>query len=677
MKFRNRIVPLAPFVFSMILSLSTAGSSVFWQDSGFVLSALHENSVLYPHGFILYFALCKAWAAVAAPIFGFTLAVHYFSSLCAAGAAAFLAVAARDFLRRARPEGPCDGPAIAAACMSAAGYSFWTASTLAKPYALFYLVLAALLWLMIRAEKRPHFLALGALLGLAWAAHPSAAILVPAMLAYAWARRDKVRELGAAGMAGIVGIAALLAFVPSFVGLPILAGRESLLSLGDPRTAGQVWSHLRGANFTNYKGAWGFDTARGLLAGRFIWEEYLGIGLIVLGLGLWRLGKERPRELMLIGAWVLPMLLLPVVFVGEGMFDQWLVAAYLPLAFGSAAGFSWLAGRARVLFPASVATSIAWMILANFSDLNFKNYDLAEVYGRLLLRNVEPGATVVASTDDAVAIPTYLQKVLKVRPDVKLVRSEFLGLEWYDRRLERDAGVKAPSMKDIAARTQPDLLAVTAFANANVAPGKPVYSERPSDPAGLNPGLVLVPAGALWKTVVEAESTPDPRQWDLPIDPFAVARQRRRSRGIFMRHMSTGAVARFEPYEDRLVGLLVQAQLRKTEPMLNKDPNLARVIYEKALTIDGSLELDTAFQYNYGLALYLTDKFAPARDAFEKVLKLDPGPARETLTNFYLAEIARAARDHDEAKRRYGRALEINGADPVMMIRIRARSEQP
>ena len=103
--------------------------------------------------------------------------------------------------------------------------------------------------------------------------------------------------------------------------------------MGDPRTAGQIWSHLRGANYTDFKGAWGFDLARVGLAAKFIWEEFLGVGLAVLAIGLWRLGKERPRSLALLGAWAGPMLFLPLVFVGEGMFDQWFVTAYLPLAF--------------------------------------------------------------------------------------------------------------------------------------------------------------------------------------------------------------------------------------------------------------------------------------------------------------------------------------------------------
>ncbi|HZE95734.1 MAG TPA: tetratricopeptide repeat protein [Planctomycetota bacterium] len=674
-RLRAWAVPLVPFAFSLALSIPTLGSTVFWQDSGLYLTSVHELSVPPPHGFVLYLLVAKLWTLALAPLAGFTLAAHLFSAVCAAGAAAFLALACRAFLRRFRPDAPAEGPAIAAALIAAAGYSFWNSALLAKPYALYYLLLSLLLWILIRAERRGEFLALGLVLGLAWAAHPSAAMLVPAMLAYAWARRDKVRGLRAPGFAAVVLIAAAAAFLPSFVVLPLLAKRGSLCSFGDPRTIPQVWSHLRAANYTDFRGAWGFDLGRAGLAARFIWEEFLGVGLAVLGLGVWRLAKERPPVLGLIAAWAGPMLLLPFVFLGEGMFDQWFVAAYIPLSLCTAAGFAWILDRVRVAAPGVLATAVAWMILANFADLSNRHYGEAESYGRILLDSVPPGGVLVASTDEATFIPMYLQQVQGWRTDVRLVHGEFLGAGWYDARLERAFGMRPPDAAEIATRTNPQLLGLTAFANANVRPGKPVYSERPTDPNGLRPGLALVPAGVLWKTAVAAEATPEP--FRPALDPSLLAGRRRRARGIHMRHLSTGMVARYEPYEDRLIDLLMQPKLRDVKALLEKNPAAALQLYEHARSIDAALEVDPAFQYDYALSLYLCDRPADAEKSFERVLMLEPSPARETLSHFYLAEIARGANRRDDAKRHYERALQRNGADEVMMMKIRARASQP
>jgi tetratricopeptide (TPR) repeat protein len=369
------------------------------------------------------------------------------------------------------------------------------------------------------------------------------------------------------------------------------------------------------------------------------------------------------------------MLFLPLVFIGEGMFDQWFVAAYIPLFLCSAFGFSWIAERVRVATPAVLATGVAWMILANYADLSNRNYDYAEVYGRVLMDSVEPGGVLVTTTDDATVIPMYLQKVKGERADVTLIHGEFLGADWYDARLEQQLGLKRGNPAEIAARTNPQLLDVTAFANANVAPGRPVYSERPPDPNGLRPGLVRVAAGVLWKTVVAGEAAA--KAVSFPVDPFQVAVRRRRARGIYMRHLPTGMVALYEPYEDRLIDLMVQAKLREAQPLLARNPELALSVYEKFRSIDAALEVDAAFQYDYGLALYLRDRPADAAAAFGKVLQLEPSPARETLSHFYLAELHRTANRRDEAAKHYQRALQIGGADAAMMLRIRERAGQP
>src|SRR2546430_14044946 len=132
---RRFLVPGVPFVLSLALSSFTVGAHVGWQDSGFYLAAVKELGVLYPPGFALYLILCKGWTLLLG-FLDFTPAVHLFSSCCAAAAAGVLAVAARDLLRTQgslSPGGaPSDAAAIAAGCLAASGFSFWSAGLLAK-----------------------------------------------------------------------------------------------------------------------------------------------------------------------------------------------------------------------------------------------------------------------------------------------------------------------------------------------------------------------------------------------------------------------------------------------------------------------------------------------------------------------------------------------------------------
>src|SRR5262245_23924814 len=97
-RMRRWIVPGIPFLFSAILSLLTVGTHPFWQDSGVYLTAVKDLGVLYAPGFVVYEVLCWAWTHLLFFV-DFTLAVHLFSSLCAAAAAGVTAMAARDLLR--------------------------------------------------------------------------------------------------------------------------------------------------------------------------------------------------------------------------------------------------------------------------------------------------------------------------------------------------------------------------------------------------------------------------------------------------------------------------------------------------------------------------------------------------------------------------------------------------
>ena len=105
---------LPPVLLSLTLSGVAVGSHPQWQDSAIYLTAVREFSVLYPPGFVLYLVLCKAWTLVAAPLFGFTLAVHLFSSLCAAAAAGALAWAAVTATRHV-------AASAAVGCLAASG----------------------------------------------------------------------------------------------------------------------------------------------------------------------------------------------------------------------------------------------------------------------------------------------------------------------------------------------------------------------------------------------------------------------------------------------------------------------------------------------------------------------------------------------------------------------------
>ena len=222
--FRRALVPGIPFALSICLSALTVGKEVYWQDSGFYLVAVKDMAPLYPPGYVLYQVLCKAWTVLLFFV-DFTLAAHLFSSLCVALAAGTIAAVSRELLHSKgrllglgeEPSGLPDWASAAAGCLLATGYTFWFAGLYAKGYALFYLILAQLLWRMARADatgSRREFTWVAALIGLSWASHPSAALFGAAFVAFVVAHR---KAIGLKGIAGRTGRAAHLCQMPVLI----------------------------------------------------------------------------------------------------------------------------------------------------------------------------------------------------------------------------------------------------------------------------------------------------------------------------------------------------------------------------------------------------------------------------------------------------------------------------
>ncbi|HEX7901428.1 MAG TPA: DUF2723 domain-containing protein, partial [Planctomycetota bacterium] len=404
-----RFVFAAPALISLGLSAMTVGSNVYWQDSGYYLAAVETMSVLYPPGFVLYQGLCKAWTGLFF-FLDFTLAVHLFSAACAALAAGTLALASREFLRARsgffrvveREPGPLeDGAAAAAGCLAACGFTFWFTATYAKGYALYYLILAQILLWMIRAVEsgsRRDCTVVAVLIGLAWAAHPSAALMGPAFLLFVAAR---ARSLGWKGVAGRTLLAAAAALGPSLA-LPFLAARGSLHDMGHPAGSLRALSaHLFGSVYLTVPGVFGWDASRFASYGRYFWEEFLGVGLAAVVLGAAVLARRRARAFAALLLWLVPASVATLLFKMEGQHDCWFLAAWLPLFPVAALGLHDAARRAepraKAVVAAAAAAALAWAVAANLSDLRMRGYDLAEAFGRAHLDNLDPDAVLLLS----------------------------------------------------------------------------------------------------------------------------------------------------------------------------------------------------------------------------------------------------------------------------------------
>src|ERR1043166_1834079 len=684
---RRWMTVLIPAAFSLALSLRTMGANVFWQDSGLYLAAVKDVGILYPPGFVPYLVLCKLWTLLFSFV-DFTRAVHLFSAACTALAAVVLAAAARDLLlARSRlfriteesSEARAEMAGALTGCFWAAGYTVGANAIYAKGYALYYLALALLLRRIIRAEERQdprEHTIVAALIGILWSLHPSAALLAPVLIAFAWRARSVV---GTRGLWWRAGLALVCAVGPSLL-LPLLARRENTLALGHPVTMAEWLRYLFGSRFIGAEGTWGFARSRVLSFPLFLWEELLGVGLAFVSLGLFVLERRNRALLGAIMLWVVPYSLITILFKMEGQHDSWFVAAWMPLYLAMAVGIHAVTSSASVLLrrfvPVAAAAGIVWAVVVNVPLLDQRHYDLAELFGRAYLEPLDRNALLLLNKDDAGSTVEYLQKIRGLRPDVLTLAAPFLNeasygyQDWYEERhLKRHPELRAPdyaSMREKLPSASVEATATAAFLNANAEGTRPLFTQgRPADIL-IRPDFVLVPAGALWKLVPKARGEVDLSYWKFPMEPESVMPRYRRARGQWSQLTATGLFVRPQCYEERMVLLVAKARKNLGLWWLERG-EVARAIplLESVLTIDPMAPEDPFLLFSLANARLAMSQEDEAAALFRKVLDREAEPMMRASTLACLGEIARGHGRTAEAEQRFQEALTVPGLTPA------------
>ncbi|HVR87345.1 MAG TPA: DUF2723 domain-containing protein [Planctomycetota bacterium] len=627
---KRLILPGIPFVLSMGLSISTAGSHLYWQDSGLFLVAVKELGILYPPGFVLYLLLCKAWTLSLGWV-DFTFAVHLFSATCAALAAGTLAVAVRDLLstkgpvfHNAEEEGPlAEWVGVSIGCLAAGGYTFWAAAILAKVYAFYFLILTQLLWWMIRADesgKPRDFTIVALLMGLAWQAHPSAVNAGLALILFVTFHR---RVVGGKGIAWRTVLAATFALGPIAL-LPLLRGHASGgLLLGDPSGWTGFWDYATGARFTSIPGVFGLDGTRVASVGRYFWEEFLGIGFLLIAAGIWRLWMENRRLLVGLAAWLVPVLLVTVFFKLEGQHDFWMVAAWLPLWLVAGVGLS-LVGKVRETAAALALVGTVWAVLANRKDLDQRDYTLAESLGQYYLKALPEDAVFVTASDDVYGSVLYLRSIRGQRPDVS-VYSPFV-------RLPFDGGKYAS-----------------------------VYFEKPPSPED---SKTLRREGPLFH---RGEGSPG--SWTEPLPAEVLPSTFRRSRGQFVERTATEVLVRPEPYEMRLLRVLLLARKHKADALAKKgELDEAARLYESILALDPNMKDEPTVLFPLAILEVGMKRFKSAEARFKQALSAGLEGEPRARAYFFLSALGG---NRPEAAEWKAKAL----ASPDLVPELRAKLE--
>lgn len=527
----------------LILYLRTLEPTVYFGDSGILLSAASDFGVAYSPGFPIYVMAVSIWGRLGRLI-GVPLAVgvNSFSAAAAVGASVLVFLAVRLFFspatipssapspRRTNRPDPYLQPVVWVAAvlggwMTGAAYTMWSQAINADMYTLCGLLAAAIIYLVIRLERKASAhgqgrisLFIAGTYGLMWAVHYLAIGFLPFMLHLAWRHRAQLRGRKWPSLAAFVTAAAL-----PYAYLPIRSAMWPVVDWGHPATPGNLLAALTGATWTTQATNYRVFDAGALVAavGEWLRLDYSQVTLPVLLLAAagWLFCRRANRGLStgLALAWLGPGIVAIVYVTNNG--PSYLIPANVVVALLAAVGLvegerrlAARVGRMRAMrgpwrgaaaAPLVIGFTVA-TIAPPFATLD-RHSAYSEVdYGRSAFRGVPPHGIMFVAGDNLNAAVEYLQVVDGYRPDVAVIPTSLVHFKWWRESFRRHhPGFVLPELP-----LQPnDLAWMTRLVSGIIAgnPGRTVYLVT-QDGLNIPAGWVPVPAGIGYRLVAVSDT---------------------------------------------------------------------------------------------------------------------------------------------------------------------------
>jgi hypothetical protein len=456
---------------------ATLHPSVPAGDSGELIAVASTLGVAHPPGYPLYALAGHAWLRLL-PAGGVAWRLNLLSAICAAAAAAFLALAVRRL-------GGSRWGALAGAWTFAFAAPTWKVAVVAEAFAPNALLAALALWAFAAVLERAEVpsdppgsapprwpLPLLAFLSTVLLSHHHTLVLLLAPLLLVVLLLQAGRGAPRAGMARRrpfdlargdllrIGLAAAAGLLP-LLHLPLAASSDRALVWGETDTLRGFLRHLLRADYGTFQldpmasrllpepghglaflaslpGALGIP---GLLLGllgiaaaarrRALAAGFAGFALLQ-GLFFTRIGFPLAEPLFRGVVERFHVLPLVVIALLAGLGATALEAAAVRRA-GSPARRAW----ARWLGPAVAAAALAWPLASNAGLASQRGNRFAENLGRGILASLPQGAVLFTRGDVQRHALEFLTRVEGLRPDVAVVDQELLTYDWSVRRLRR------------------------------------------------------------------------------------------------------------------------------------------------------------------------------------------------------------------------------------------------
>jgi hypothetical protein len=412
---------------ALALYLRTASPTFGGLDAAELATASYTLGIPHATGFPLFLLL--GWLFIHAIPFG---EVVYRTTLMTALFAALTAGAAYLIARQLRLR---RFPAAVACATFAVSYYQWSSATATKEHSLHDLLLALVLWLLLRWQQTDRFgwlVAATGVFGLSLANHMSAALYAPALIVFVIAhrtlRRAQVPALAAACLAGLL----------PYLYLPLVYSRGPRFSIaGIYDTQGA----FRAANLASVSGMWWMVSGRQfgrlflgvppellpsslMSVAYWLWTSFFGAGVV---LGLFGLAALARRNRWFFGL-TASLAACHVAFFAtyavpdrDAMFVPLYLLWTLPLGFGIASMVAVIRCRTAVrLTSGALVAGLACCAAATYPRVD-RSWDRQPQVWAASTMDALPANSLVFGRWETSGPLRYMMLVKGIRPDVQVI----------------------------------------------------------------------------------------------------------------------------------------------------------------------------------------------------------------------------------------------------------------
>ncbi|KPJ54012.1 hypothetical protein AMJ39_02310 [candidate division TA06 bacterium DG_24] len=498
---------LSSVLLSLILYLATLCPTVYWEDSGELISAAYNLGIAHPPGHPLYVVSTRFTLLLTPfdPAIGSNAASAVAGSL--AVGAIFLAIwtlcpderTAVRFLA-----------SLTGALSLAVARTFWSQAVIAEVYSLACLVCALLLLLVLRwaMHRETNALMLAAFLfGLGMANHVFLGALLPGLALMAWAGPGGAGR-GRGTLAITMALLVLLG-LSLYLYLPLRSRCDPSLDWGDPERLDRLLDHVTAREFASEFFSLRLTVAGGPLAGMvaFVQDLPRQFGMLCVSAAAVGLVKLLRRRLIAAGLVVAAAgTILFAGFAGGGPdYAAYLLPAHLVAALLVGCGVSavarWMTAMRVPAFivPVLLPLLIVPEVIPNWDESTRHGVVGAREYVHDMAEILPQRALFITENSVDYFVLLYLQLVRGERLDVDPVYSPLLATEWYRERL-RDRGLRLGNDRDEPGLPQAQIAGRGSVAESLAAlniDDRPVYYS-PGPRFMIDPGR-LVPCGLVYR----------------------------------------------------------------------------------------------------------------------------------------------------------------------------------